>query len=625
LIWREINPDIFGSMFQAIVTPGERSDLGQHYTSVPNILKTIEPLFLNELKDEFDAAYDSRRKLEALLERISSIKVMDPACGSGNFLVIAYKELRRLEHAILERLAEIDVNHQVLYAESKINIENFYGIELDDFAVEVAILSLWIAKHQMNAEFKEKFNLSIPLIPLRETGQIMVGNAARIDWQSVCPNAADEEIYLIGNPPYAGAKTQTPAQKADYDYVFSGRPYSKNLDYIALWFVKGADYIQATNAALAFVTTNSVAQGEHVGLMFPMIFEMGIEIGFAYPSFKWENNARRNAGVTVAVIGLRNQSSDPKYLFTDGLEIEASNINGYLVDGASAVIDRRKKPLASWLPEMVFGSMPRDGGGLLLSPVERGDMVAADPRSARYIKRFMGSSEAINGGERHCLWITDADAAAARSVPVVAARLDRVAADRSKSKAASTAAYAAQPHRFVQISYKPTDSIIVPRHSSERRTYIPIDYLGPDTVIGDSANAVYNAEPWVFAVLTSRMHMAWTRAVAGALETRIRYSNTIVYNNFPLPPLPKAVQEKLTNAALRVIDVREYHCEQTLGELYDPDLMPLDLRAVHVEIDALVDSLYSKKPYESDEQRLSDLFALHEAMTADEASKGTKK
>jgi hypothetical protein len=252
-------------------------------------------------------------------------------------------------------------------------------------------------------------------------------------------------------------------------------------------------------------------------------------------------------------------------------------------------------------------------------------MVAADPRSARYIKRFMGSSEAINGGERHCLWITDADAAAARSVPVVAARLDRVAADRSKSKAASTAAYAAQPHRFVQISYKPTDSIIVPRHSSERRTYIPIDYLGPDTVIGDSANAVYNAEPWVFAVLTSRMHMAWTRAVAGALETRIRYSNTIVYNNFPLPPLPKAVQEKLTNAALRVIDVREYHCEQTLGELYDPDLMPLDLRAVHVEIDALVDSLYSKKPYESDEQRLSDLFALHEAMTADEASKGTKK
>ena len=298
LIWREINPDIFGSMFQAIVTPGKRSDLGQHYTSVPNILKTIEPLFLNELKDEFDAAYDSRRKLEALLERISAIKVFDPACGSGNFLVIAYKELRRLEHAILERLAEIDVKHQVLYAESKISIENFFGIELDDFAVEVAILSLWIAKHQMNAEFKEKFNLSIPLIPLKETGQIREGNAARVDWESVCPNEGDEEIYLIGNPPYKGGKSQNKEMKSDYPFVFGSRPYSKDLDYIALWFVKGADYIEGTQAELAFVTTNSVTQGEHVGLMFPMIFAKGIEIGYAYTSFKWENNAKRNAGVT---------------------------------------------------------------------------------------------------------------------------------------------------------------------------------------------------------------------------------------------------------------------------------------------------------------------------------------
>ncbi len=272
LIWREINPDIFGSMFQAIVTPGKRSDLGQHYTSVPNILKTIEPLFLNALKEEFDADYDSPKKLVALLDRISSIKIFDPACGSGNFLIIAYKELRRLEHAILERLADIDVNHQVLYAESKINIESFYGIEIDDFAVEVAILSLWIAKHQMNTEFKEKFNLSIPLIPLKETGRIQVGNATRINWQQVCPNNAHEEIYLIGNPPYAGAKTQTNEQKSDYDFVFGRRPFSKNLDYIALWFVKGADYVEGTRAELAFVTTNSVTQGEHVGLMFPAIF-----------------------------------------------------------------------------------------------------------------------------------------------------------------------------------------------------------------------------------------------------------------------------------------------------------------------------------------------------------------
>lgn len=626
LDWREINPDIFGSMFQAIVTPGKRSDLGQHYTSVPNILKTIEPLFLNGLKDELDAGYDSVKKLEALLERIGSIKVFDPACGSGNFLIIAYKELRRLEHAILERLAELrGGEHQGQMLGSKINIEHFYGIEIDDFAVEVAILSLWIAKHQMNVEFFEKFGVDLPLIPLKEAGQVQQGNAARVDWNEVCSNDGAEEIYLIGNPPYVGAKTQTKDQKADYHYVFAGRSYSKNLDYIALWFVKGADYIEGTAAQLAFVTTNSVAQGDHVGLMFPMIFDKGIEIGFAYTSFKWENNAKRNAGVTVAVIGLRNRSNAPKFVFTDDLQIAAANINGYLVDGTDAVIERRRKPLVSSLPEMVFGSMPRDGGGLLLSPDERRQLVADDARSLRFIKRFVGSSEAINDGERYCLWIEDADASLARSIPAVAERLERVSRDRSESTAESTAAYAAQPHRFVQISYKPTDSIVVPRHSSERRTYLPMGYLGPEAVIGDSAMAVYDAEPWVFGLLTSRMHMAWTRAVGGRLKTDYRYSNTIVYNNFPVPPLPDAVKERLTVAGLRVLDVREYHCERTLAELYDPDLMPADLCAAHAVVDALVDSLYSKKPYETDEQRLSDLFAMYEAMTADDGSKGSKK
>jgi hypothetical protein len=625
LIWREINPDIFGSMFQAIVTPGKRSDLGQHYTSVPNILKTIEPLFLNGLKDDFDTAFDSRRKLEALLERISKIKVFDPACGSGNFMVIAYKALRRLEHAILERLAEVDVNHQVLYAESKINIENFYGIELDDFAVEVAILSLWIAKHQMNAEFKEKFNLSIPLIPLKETGQIREGNAARIDWQSVCRNEGDEEIYLIGNPPYAGAKTQTRDQKADYDFVFGRRPYSRNLDYIALWFIKGSDYIEGTEAALAFVTTNSVAQGEHVGLMFPMIFAKGIEIGFAYTSFKWENNAKRNAGVTVAVIGLRNESSAPKYLYTNDLQIAATNINGYLADGADVVMERRRKPLGARCPDMAFGSMPRDGGGLILSPDERRQLIEADARSEQFIKRYMGSSEFINDGERYCLWVPDGQAELARSIDAIGTRLDRVAVERSKSKAGSTAAFAAQPHRFVQISYKPTDSIIVPSISSGRREYIPMGYLGPDTVISNKGFAVYDAQPWVFALLTSAMHMSWVNAISGRMREDYQYSNTIVYNNFPVPPLADETKESLTQAALRVLDVREYHCERTLAELYDPDLMPADLRAAHAEIDMLADSIYSKSAYETDEQRLSDLFAMYEAMTADEASKGAKK
>jgi len=624
LDWSEINPDIFGSMFQAVVNPHERSDLGQHYTSVPNILKTIEPLFLDGLREQFDAGFDSVRRLEALLERISAIKVFDPACGSGNFLVIAYKELRRLEHAILERLAELDPRHQVLFAESNINIESFYGIELADFATEIAILSLWIAKHQMNTEFKEKFNVSIPLIPLKETGQIQQGNAARVDWNAVCPNDGGE-TYLIGNPPYAGAKTQTKEQKADYDFVFGGRPYSKNLDYIALWFVKGADYIEGTRTELAFVTTNSVSQGEHVGLMFPRIFAKGIEIGFAYTSFKWENNAKRNAGVTVAVIGLRMARSGQKYLYTDDLQMAANNINGYLAEGANVVIERRKTPLGAARPEMVFGSMPRDGGGLILSPSEREQMIEADSRSADFIKRYMGSSEAINDGERYCLWIPSGSATIARSIAPIGARLDRVAAERANSKAVSTAAYATQPHRFVQISYKPTDSIIVPSVSSERRAYVPIGYLGPDAVVSNLAYAVYNAEPWVFALLTSAMHMAWTRAVGGQLETRLRYSNTIVYNNFPVPVLSDALKEQLTVAALRLLDVREYHCEKTLAELYDPDLMPQDLQVAHAAVDALVDSIYSKPGYETDEQRLSDLFAMYESMTAEETAKATAK
>lgn len=624
LIWREINPDIFGSMFQAIVTPGKRSDLGQHYTSVPNILKTIEPLFLEALKEEADAAQGSVKKLERLLDRISEIKVFDPACGSGNFLVIAYKELRKLEHAILERLAELDGKHSVLFSESRISIENFYGIEIDDFAVEVAILSLWIAKHQMNAEFKDKFGVSIPLIPLKESGRIQAGNATRVDWNEVCPNDGGE-IYLISNPPYAGSKTQTREQKDDYSYVFGKRPFSKNLDYIALWFIKGADFIEATRSQLAFVTTNSVAQGEHVWLMFPMIFDKGIEIGFAYTSFKWENNAKRNAGVTVAVIGLRNRSNTPKFIYTDDVQIAARNINGYLADGANVVMERRNRPLGAARPDMVFGSMPRDGGGLILSPDERLQMITHDSRAERFIKRYMGSAEAINDGERYCLWIRDREVSNAREIPAIGDRLDRVVEARSQSKAGSTASFAAQPHRFVQISYKPTDSIIVPSVSSARREYIPIGYLGPDTVISNAAFAVYDAEPWLFSLLTSKIHMAWTAAVGGQLKTDYRYSNTIVYNNFPVPPLSDEMKEKLTVVALRVLDVREYHCENTLAELYDPDKMPDDLREAHAEVDALVDSLYAKKLYETDEQRLSDLFAMYERMTVEEAAKAPAK
>lgn len=624
LIWREINPDIFGSMFQAIVTPGKRSDLGQHYTSVPNILKTIEPLFLNALKDELDESFDSVKKLEALLDRISTIKVFDPACGSGNFLIIAYKELRKLEHAILERLAKLDDKHLVLFAESRINIENFYGIEIDDFAVEVAILSLWIAKHQMNSEFKEKFNISIPLIPLKETGQIKQGNATRVDWNDVCPNDGGE-IYLIGNPPYAGAKTQTKDQRADFGFVFGPRPFSKNLDYIALWFVKGSDYIEGTRAELSFVTTNSVTQGEHVGLMFPMIFQKGLEIGYAYTSFKWENNAKRNAGVTVAVINLRVERAGQKYIFTDGLQIEAKNINGYLADGDNIFITRRTKPLSAAFPPMVFGNMPLDGGGLILTPQERNTLLEVVPEATKFVRPLIGSHEFLSGSTRWCLWVKADQVAEAASFPAIEARFKRTEEFRASSNDAGTRGKAKLSYRFREQREPNAIAVMIPRHSSENRVYLPMGLFDPGTVIADSANVIYDPEPWVFTMLTSRMHLTWIRAVAGQLETRIRYSNTIVYNNFPVPPISDSVKEKLVSAGLRVLDVREYHCEMTPGDLYDPEQMPNDLREAHAEVDALVDSIYSKRGYETDEQRLSDLFAMYEEMTNAETARASVK
>lgn len=623
LNWSEINPDIFGSMFQAIVSPGKRSDLGQHYTSVPNILKTIEPLFLDGIREQLDAGFDSVRKLEALLERISAIKVFDPACGSGNFLVIAYKELRKVEHAILERLADLDPKHQVLFAESKINIENFYGIEIDDFAVEVAILSLWIAKHQMNTEFKEKFNVSIPLIPLKETGQIQAGNATRVDWDTVCPNDGGE-IYLIGNPPYAGVKEQTPEQKGDFAHTFGQRRFSKKLDYVSLWFVKAADYIAGRRAQVAFVSTKSITQGEQVGLLFPMIFDMGIEIGYAYTPFKWENSARRNAGVTVIVVGLRNVESSSKYLYQGDLRVEVKNINGYLAEGGNVFVVPRSKPLAQ-LPPMTFGSKGTDWGNLMLDPRDRDRLLAEHPTAERFVRRILGTDEFVKDQEKYCIWVSEADHQIAASIPELKERFDRTEGKRAESIKAATKVLARVPYRFGEVRYKATESIIMPKVSSVRRAYIPVGYLDADTIINASAFGVYDAEPWVLALLTSRTHVAWTGAVGGRMREDYQYSNTIVYNNFPVPHLSDAMKEQLAVAALRVLDVREYHCEKTLGQLYDPDLMPDDLRQAHAEVDTLVDSIYSKRGYETDEQRLSDLFAMYEAMTAEVAAKAPAK
>ena len=600
LDWSEINPDIFGSMFQGVVDKQQRANLGQHYTSVPNIFKTIRPLFLDELDKEFDAAANSVKKLRALLARIQSIKVFDPGCGSGNFLVIAYKALRQLEHRILEQIDAISTRGSFGAIGSKtdeevgqgslgltssvINIENFYGIEIDDVSAEMAVLALWLAKHQMNEEFAEKFGVDIPLIPLKETGHIVHGNATRLDWNEVCPNNGTDEIYLIGNPPYVGSTYQTKDQKDDFAYVFDSAKYPKKLDYVALWFIKGANYIRGTNAQLAFVTTNSITQGEQVALLHPHVFTNGIEIGYAYTSFKWSNNASHNAGVTVAVISLRNESSEPKYLFTGPVKTPVENINAYLISGSDTYVTARTKALSTALPKMSYGSKPTDGGNLILSDQEAENLLTSHPELSEVIKQFVGADDYINGKDRYCLWLTEENRHEAAKIPEVKRRLDRVSAMRSASTKKQTQEFGAVPWRFVEIRYKPTDSIIVPSVSSERRDYVPIGYLGPDTVISNLAFAIYDADPWLFSLLTSRMHMAWLRAVGGYMGTSLRYSNTLVYNTFPVPELSASSQEELTKRALRVLDVREYHCEKTLAELYDPDHMPRNLREAHEKL-----------------------------------------
>ncbi len=646
--WGEINPDIFGVIFQGVVDPSHRDENGMDYTSVPNIMKVIQPLFLDGLDEEYDKYFDNEKKLWALLARVQKIKVFDPACGSGNFLIIAYKELRKLQHKIIARIDQLRPAGLMggLPDNQLINIHNFYGIEIDDFAHELAVLSLFLAKHQMNQEFTQQFGKQLSIIPLIDIPTIIRGNAARLDWQNVCPNIGHtitaseqgalfeiegeqaelqlgattyDEIYLVGNPPYKGADKQTPEQKADFKAYFESEEYSGNSDYIAIWFIKGARYISGTKAQLAFVSVNSVTQGEHVGIMFPKIYDENVEIGFAHTSFKWTNSARDQAGVTVIVMCLRPQSKSQKYLFTDDLKKSVDHINAYLLPSDAEIVYKVNKSISNF-PEMVFGSMPRDEGNLVLSPDDK-DRLTEDSRAEKFIKKYLGAAEFIRGNDRYCLWIEPSDYEEAKTIPAISERMKKVAEFRAKSKAKSTQDYASRPYRFVQISYKPTNSIIVPGVSSERREYIPIGFLDKNTVISNAANAIYDAEPWLFALLESKMHMAWIRTVCGKLKTDYRYSSTLGYNTFPVHTLTEVEKDALNKSARRILLARASHPEKTLANMYDPDKMPADLREAHDENDHLVDQLYKKGGFTNDEDRLTALFALYEQMTAKEKTK----
>lgn len=612
LNWGEINPDIFGSMIQGVVTPELRGDFGMHYTSVPNILKLIQPLFLNNLEEEFAKAWDSEKKLNALLIRISKIKFFDPACGSGNFLVITYKELRNLEIRIWKRIAELTGSHALPF--TNISISQFYGIEIDSFAHEVAMLSLWLAEHQMNALFTKAFaNVHIQALPLKNIDTIREGNACRVDWNEVCPHTADEEVYVFGNPPYLGSSMQNVDQKSDLQYVCGHFQNYKNLDYIACWFYKGAIFIKKTNSKYAFVSTNSICQGDSVALLWPYIFRENLEINFAHQSFKWTNNAQGQAAVIVVIIGIAKTSTSLKKLFNDNRQKECKNINAYLLDAPNIIIGRLGKSISN-LPEIVFGNKPTDGGFLILDRSERNELLNKYPEAKDIIKAYQGADSYINGEYRYCLWISDENLQLARSIPEIDFRLQKVSEFRLNSTADSTVLYADRPHMFKQRAHKDSLSIIIPRVSSEKRKYIPIGFLDDKTVISDAAQAIYNANIFILGLISSRIHVIWVEAIGGKLKSDYRYSS-LCYNSFPFPPISLNKKKILEALAEEVLLTRENHSEKTLAEMYDPDKMPADLRAAHHALDLAVDGCYQSTPFNNDEERLECLFKLYEKMT----------
>lgn len=644
--WGEINPDIFGTIFQGVVDPKHRDENGMDYTSVPNIMKVIKPLFLDGLHEQFDKYYDNEKKLWALLGRVQKIKVFDPACGSGNFLIIAYKELRQLQHAIIGRIDELmPTGIGVKIPDNQlININNFYGIEIDDFAHELAVLSLFLVKHQMNQEFTEQFGKALSIIPLIDIPTIKQGNAARLDWQEICPNTGHmvtkseqealfnfgepeqislvedekiyDEIYLIGNPPYKGSGRQSTEHKSDFKAYFGNESYSGNLDYIAIWFIKGSRYIAGTKAQLAFVSTNSICQGDHVGIMFPKIYAKNVEIGFAYTQFTWRNSARDNAGVTVIILNLRNKSSDQKYLYNDGIKTLAKNINGYLIDFPDILVSSVTNQISK-LPQMRNGSEPNDGGGFMFTKEQKDKVIDEYPLAENLFKRYVGAHEFINGGERYCLWIdTIEKRSLLDTIPPLEQRIRNVEEHRSRGPAKSK-----DPYQFVSRSYTGKQSIIVPKTSSERRTYIPIGYVDGNTVISNAARVIDGAEMWLLGLLQSKFNVLWVRTVGGKLREDTQYSVNICYNTLPVPAVSPDQQEALSKSARRILLARAAHPEKTLADMYNPDKMPTDLREAHEENDHLVDSLYKKGGFTSDEDRLTALFELYERMIEKEKTK----
>ena len=610
LDWKNINPDIFGSMIQAVVIPEYRSDLGMHYTSVPNILKLIKPLFLDELYEDFENA-STVQQLRKLVNRMSKMKFFDPACGSGNFLIITYKEIRVLEIKILQKIIDLSPSPEIQW--SAIQLSQFYGIELDDFVHEMAILSLWLAEHQMNRIFEEMlfdYGKSKPILPLKEAGQIKQGNATRLNWKEVCPIRKEDEVYIIGNPPYLGSRNQNGEQKQDMEIVFISVKDYKKLDYISCWFYKASNYIKNTYGKYAFVTTNSITQGEQVALIWPLILDMNQEIYFAHQSFKWTNNAKGNAGVAVAIIGIRNVDNSDKYLYSQNHRHSVSNISPYLTNTSNIFVVPSSKSISGF-PVMITGSGPTDNGHFLLDNNEKSALLSEFPSADKLIKKYIGAAEFIKNTNRYCIHITDNTESEAYKVKPISERIEKVKQFRLKSKKTATKKKAETPHLFDEDRYQKGEFILVPKVGSERRKYLPIGYFDDTYLPSNTTKIIYNVQPWLFGVLTSRMHIVWVKAVAGRLKMDMQYSNTLCYNTFPFPKISVKEQENLSLYVLAILDERAKH-NKTMAQLYDPEKMPKGLKEAHEDLDEAIEKCYRLQPFSSDTERLEYLFKIYE-------------
>lgn len=626
LDWSEINPDIFGSMFQAVVDTEQRGNLGQHYTSVTNIMRVIQPLAFDGLYEDLEKARKSETKLQALLERISRVHFFDPCCGSFNFGIIAYKELRRFEMAVMDALNDLYDQNQMYF--SSITLDQFYGIEIDDFAAEIAVLSLWIAEHQMNNAFKEKFGHAPASLPLGKAGNILCANSLRVDWREFCPkadaNGKPYEVYLCGNPPFLGFGSRSESQTEDMQQCMGGFTTFKRMDYITAFFWKGAQYIQ-DGGALAFVSTNSICQGTQVGIIWQPIFDLGVEINFAYQSFPWSNNAKNNAGVHVVIIGLTSKNKGGLiYKEVNGCvqKTTVRNISPYLTSGNSLAVMPYSKPLCKVNP-MILGSMPKDGGYLLMTYDEKERLIEKEPLAEKWVKQYMGSSEFIKNDLRYCLWLVDATPEEIKSMPLVESHIQAVKDFRLASKAVTTReGLSKTPHLFAQISQpKSGNYIIVPRVSSERREYVPIGFLGHSIIASDRVFIMPNASFYEFGILTSMIHNTWLAAVGGRMKSDYSYSSTVVHNTFPWPETTQPQRDRIEALAKEVLLTREDYIGKSLAELYDPDKMPDTLRAAHKALDLAVDKLYRDTPFRDNTERLEHLFGRYEKLIAKEEAK----